>query len=59
MSGTTTTASRHKHPLLKHEDGRLCIITVAELFDTPDKPAVRLDLPVARADAGRQAALDL
>ncbi len=49
-------AGKFKHPLLNREDDRLQVITVAELFDYPDKPARRLDLPMARNDAVKSAA---
>ena len=49
-------AGKYKHPLLNREDDRLQVITVAELFDYPDKPARRLDLPMARNDAVKSAA---
>lgn len=49
-------AGKYKHPLLNRQDDRLQIVTVAELFDRPDRPGVRLDLPMARADAVKAAA---
>jgi hypothetical protein len=42
---------KYKHPLVNREDDRLQVITVAELFDHPGRPARRLYLPMARADA--------
>lgn len=62
-------AGRYRHPLLNREDDRLQVVLVSELFDLPGRPASRLDLPMARADAvkaavalgveDKQAALDL
>ena len=49
-------AGKYKHPLLNREDDRLQVILLPELFDHPDKPAKRLDLPMARADAVKSAA---
>jgi hypothetical protein len=48
-------AGKYKHPLLNREDDRLQVITVAELFDHPGRPARRLDLPMARGDAVKSA----
>ena len=48
-------AGQYKHPLLNREDDRLQVITVAELFDHPGRPARRLDLPMARGDAVKSA----
>jgi len=48
-------AGKFKNPLLNREDDRLQVITVAELFDHPGRPAVRLDLPMARTDAVKSA----
>jgi DNA modification methylase len=48
-------AGKYRHPLLNREDDRLQVITVAELFDHPGRPARRLDLPMARADAVKSA----
>ena len=56
MRDEIAAAGKYKHPLLNREDDRLQVITVAELFDHPDKPAKRLDLPMARADAIKSAA---
>lgn len=49
-------AGKYKHPMLNREDDRLQVITVAELFDYPDRPASRLSLPMARTDAVKSAA---
>lgn len=48
-------AGKYRHPLLNREDDRLQVITVAELFDHPGRPARRLDLPMARGDAVKSA----
>lgn len=56
MRDEIAAAGKYKHPLLNREDDRLQVITVAELFDHPDKPARRLDLPMARTDALKSAA---
>lgn len=56
MRDEIAAAGKYKHPLLDREDDRLQVITVAELFDHPDKPARRLDLPMARRDAVKSAA---
>lgn len=56
MRDEIAAAGKFKHPLLNREDDRLQVITVAELFDYPDKPARRLDLPMARNDAVKSAA---
>lgn len=55
MNAEIAAAGKYKHPLLNREDDRLQVITVAELFDHPDRPARRLDLPMARADAVKSA----
>ena len=55
MLDQITATGKYKHPLLNREDDRLQVITVAELFDHPGKPARRLDLPMARADAVKSA----
>ena len=55
MQGEIAAAGKYKHPLLNREDDRLQVITVAELFDHPGRPARRLDLPMARADAVKTA----
>lgn len=49
-------AGKFRHPLLNREDDRLQVITVAELFDSRERPGVRLDLPMARSDAVKSAA---
>lgn len=69
MAAEIAAAGRYKHPLLHREDDRLQVVLLPELFDLPGKPARRLALPMARADAlkaaraagdaGRQTALDL
>ncbi|MFM9977899.1 MAG: DNA methyltransferase [Sphingomonadaceae bacterium] len=46
-------AGKFKHPMLNREDDRLQIVFVAELFAPHN---VRLDLPMARADAVKSAA---
>jgi len=46
-------AGKYKHPLLNREDNRLQVITVAEIL-----AGERLDLPMARADAIKSAAVD-
>ena len=56
MREEISTAGKYKNPLLSREDDRLQVIYVAELFDRPHKPAARLDLPMARADAVKSAA---
>lgn len=53
MRDEIAAAGKFKHPLLDREDDRLQVITVAELF-APH--SVRLDLPMARADAVKSAA---
>ncbi len=40
---------------MNREDDRLQLITIAELFERPDRPARRLDLPMARPDAVKSA----
>lgn len=49
-------AGKYRHPLLDREDDRLQVVTVAELFERPDKPAARLNLPMGRSDAVKSAA---
>ncbi len=49
-------AGKYSNPMLMREDDRLQVITVAELFEGPGKPAQRLNLPMARADAVKSAA---
>lgn len=56
MRDEIAAAGKYKHPMLDREDDRLQVITVAELFDRPDRPGVRLNLPMARADAVKSAA---
>ncbi|MBX9814918.1 MAG: hypothetical protein A4S12_10405 [Proteobacteria bacterium SG_bin5] len=56
MRDEIAAAGKYKHPMLDREDDRLQVITVAELFDYPNKPARRLDLPMARKDAVKSAA---
>ena len=56
MRDEIAAAGKFRHPLLEREDDRLQVITVAELFEHPGKPAVRLNLPMARADAVKSAA---
>jgi hypothetical protein len=53
MQEVINQAGKYKHPLLDREDDRLQVITVAELFAPHN---VRLDLPMARADAVKSAA---
>jgi hypothetical protein len=55
MQGEIAAAGKYKHPLLNREDDRLQVVMVAELFDLPNKPATRLDLPMARGDAVKAA----
>jgi SAM-dependent methyltransferase len=55
MQAEIAAAGKYKHPLLNREDDRLQVITVAELFDHPGRPARRLDLPMARGDAVKSA----
>jgi hypothetical protein len=57
MLGEIQAAGKYKHPLLNREDDRLQVITVAELFDRAGRPGVRLDLPMARTDAVKSAAI--
>ncbi len=45
----------YRHPLFDRAYDRLQIVLIAEVFDRPDKPAKRLDLPLAR-DAVKAAA---
>lgn len=56
MRDEIAAAGKFRHPLLNREDDRLQVITVAELFDRPDAPGKRLDLPMARTDAVKSAA---
>lgn len=56
MEAEIAAAGKYRHPLLARADDRLQVITVAELFDRPDRPGRRLDLPMARADAVKSAA---
>jgi DNA modification methylase len=56
MRDEIAAAGKYKHPLLNREDDRLQVVTVAELFPGPDRPARRLDLPMARVDAVKAAA---
>ncbi len=56
MRDEIAAAGKYKHPMLDREDDRLQVVTVAELFDRPDRPGVRLNLPMARADAVKAAA---
>lgn len=51
MQNEIAAAGKYKHPLLNREDDRLQVVMVAELFDRPNQPGKRLDLPMARADA--------
>ena len=53
MRDEIAAAGKYKHPLLDREDDRLQVITVAELFAPHN---VRLNLPMARADAVKSAA---
>lgn len=55
MRDEIAAAGKFKHPLLNREDDRLQVVTVADLFDHPNKPALRLDLPMARKDAVKSA----
>ena len=55
MRDEIAAAGKFKHPLLNREDDRLQVVTVADLFDHPNKPALRLDLPMARRDAVKSA----
>lgn len=55
MRDEIAAAGKFKNPLLNREDDRLQVITVAELFDHPGRPAARLDLPMARTDAVKSA----
>lgn len=56
MRDEIAAAGKYKHPLLNREDDRLQVVLLPELFDHPDKPARRLDLPMGRADAVKAAA---
>lgn len=56
MRDEIAAAGKYKHPMLNREDDRLQVITVAELFDYPDRLAKRLSLPMARTDAVKSAA---
>ena len=56
MRDEIAAAGKYKHPLLNREDDRLQVVVVAEMFDRPDRPGTRLDLPMARADAVKSAA---
>ncbi len=49
-------AGKFRHPLLDQVFDRLQVITVAELFDHPGRPAVRLNLPMRRDAAVKSAA---
>jgi hypothetical protein len=53
MRDEIAAAGKFRHPLLNREDDRLQVVTVAELFPPHN---VRLDLPMARADAVKSAA---
>ncbi len=55
MRAEIAAAGKYRHPLLNRDDDCLQVITVAELFDHPGRPARRLDLPMARADAVKSA----
>lgn len=55
MRSEIASAGKFQNPLLNREDDRLQVITVAELFDRPNSPAVRLNLPMARTDAVKSA----
>ena len=55
MRDEIAAAGKYSNPLLMREDDRLQVITVAELFEGPGKPAVRLNLPMARPDAVKSA----
>lgn len=55
MRDEIAAAGKYRHPMLEREDDRLQVITVADLFDRPNKPAVRLDLPLPRNDAVKSA----
>lgn len=55
MRDEIAAAGKYKHPMLEREDDRLQVITVADLFDRPNKPAVRLDLPLPRNDTVKSA----
>lgn len=55
MRDEIAAAGKYKHPLLNREDDRLQVITVAEMFDHPGRPGIRLDLPMARTDAVKSA----
>lgn len=69
MRDEIAAAGKYEHPLLQREDDRLQVVTIAELFDRPDRPGTRLNLPMARGDAvkaaralgsaGKQAVLDV
>ncbi len=52
MRDEIAAAGKYRHPLLDREDDRLQVVTVAELFAPHN---VRLDLPMARADAVKSA----
>ncbi len=56
MRDEIAAAGKFKHPLLNREDDRLQVVTVAELFDSPARLGVRLDLPMGRKDAVKSAA---
>ena len=55
MRDEIAAAGKFRHPLLNREDDRLQVVTVAEMFDHPDAPGKRLDLPMARTDAVKSA----
>lgn len=55
MRDEIAAAGKYRHPMLEREDDRLQVITVADLFDRPNKPAVRLDLPLPRNDTVKSA----
>ena len=48
MRDEIAAAGRYTHPLFDREYDRLQVVTIAELFDRPNQPARRLDLPMAR-----------
>jgi DNA modification methylase len=56
MRDEISAAGKYKHPTMNREDDRLQVITVAELFDRPDRPGTRMNLPMARTDAVKAAA---
>ncbi len=56
MRDEIAAAGKYRHPMLNREDDVLQVITVAEMFDHPDRPGKRLDLPMGRADAVKKAA---